>query len=360
MQPLIYALHNQVHLMNIQLKTGNITNKKSILKRIEKEHNIDATIMKHIQIVKGYGGFHFGVCGIPIEELLFPFWEDKALKKLQIDDFPQLTAEMLFAAVFGIYRILDSTRLDMRSDVQQTGDDHWYFQQTKDGLTINKQYFYEGLRDYVFTGERAEFFYRYLSATSSSPDGGISTIAYLDAAKIEGTYEIIIPDSQFTYGDVLQVLVEKPAYQKLIHKKSAFKSKASLEAVRAGLCFLQQLWDCFSVGDGERIKVRRFDQPKERLVRNQRIERQKWKEAETYRIYEDCHFDQVDFSTQFLESDFLFCTFEGCNFSGTTVALEGVQGIFPILRCTFLNCSHLPKDHVFQRMLKNCKVLYTT
>lgn len=360
MKPLIYALQDQLDQMKLNLGTWNILNKKVILNNIAKEYHIDAAIMEHIQIVKGYGGFHFGVCGMPVEKLLLPFWESKVLKKLQADDFPQLTEEMLFAVVFGIYRILDSTRLDIRTDVEQTDDDHWYFQPTKGGLTINKQYVYEGLRDYRLTGEKARFFYHYLSATSSSPDGGISTIAHVDATEINGKYEIMIPDTQFTYGDILQVLVEKPYYQKLMQKKSAFKVKPSIKAVRAGLRFLQQLWDCFSLQEEGAVSVSHFDQRKDRIVRNQRIEKKKWKEEENPQIYESCSFYQVDFSQQCLETDFIFCTFEECNFADTTVAPEGVQGVFPILRCTFLNCNHLPKDINFQHIVKNCRFLYTT
>lgn len=358
MPPLIYALTNQFKNMRFHPNTRNLTNGKAILKNIAEQHLIDATIIKHIQIIKTFAGFQFGLSGVPIEDLLLPLLDKRPLAKLCREHFPQLTPEMLYAVFFGISQIINSTRLDLRHDVNQPDDTHWYYQKTNNGYTINRQYFYEGLQDYILTRRKAEFFYHYLTATSSSPKRGLKTIAFFDAARINGKFTIVIPNTQFTYNDILHAVVESPYFHKLILKECAFTFKPSLAAVAAGLLFLEMLWGCFTIEDNGRKGISPFDERNGLIIRKNTYHDIKWKQEAKTKIYEFCHFQRVDFSEQLIEDDFIFCTFEECEFYGMTIPPEGVQGRFPILRCTFTNCKNIPQDMVFQNGIKGCKFVY--
>lgn len=223
--------------------------------------------------------------------------------------------------------------------------------------TLNHQYFYEGLQDYVLTHHRAELFYHYLSATSSAPAGGSAAIAFFDVAKVDGKYTAIIPDTQFSYNDVLGAIVETPVYQKRVLKTGTFTTSPSLPSIKAGLRFLQLLWQCFTIeGKGQKA-ISPLDERKGLIVRNSTLQNIRWETNNPTRIFDSCHFSHVDFTNQCIQDDFIFCTFENCRFSGTTLPPEGVQGRFPILRCTFINCENIPKDTVFQNGVKNCRVV---
>lgn len=132
-RPLIYALSEQLGSMKFHPQTGNLLNKKKILRSIGSLYGIDASIMEHIQILKSPAGFQYGVHGCPIEDLLLPFWSEQALNTLRKHAFPQLTIEMLFSVVCGIHSIINSIRLDIRYDERRQDDRHWYFQKTCGG-----------------------------------------------------------------------------------------------------------------------------------------------------------------------------------------------------------------------------------
>lgn len=358
MKPLLYALQEEFGSMRLHPVTHNIQNKAQILQRITRRYQLNFDHMAHIRLVQGVFGTEFGLCGLPLPHLLVPCWEDKLTGYLQAHHFPQLGREMLASLFFGMYHILHSTRLDVRTDVQQETDTHWYFHKTQNGYTCNRQYFYEGMLDYVHTGHRAELFSHYLSATSSSPAGGLSTIAYFDVACREGRCEIILPHTQFTYRDVLTVLTQSDYCQRWIQRKGDFPARPTLAAVRAGLYLLCLLWDCFSLPPTGAPGPSPF---RENFVsRSQTYKNQSWRESEQAQtIFDSCYFSKVDFSHCHLEKDYIFCTFKDCNFANTQWEPEGVQHRFPILRCQFVNCQNLPKDFAFQYSLKGCEISYS-
>lgn len=356
--PFVYALSGQIDNMKFHPKTGSIANRKTILQNIGSLYGIDASVLEHIQILKSPVGFQYGIHGCLIEDLLLPFWNERTLDTLRKRLFPQLTTDMLFSAVYGIHHIIASTRLDIRYDENRQDAQHWYFQKTHNGRTLNRQYFYEGLQDYALTHHRAELFFHYLAATSSSPAGGIAAIAFFDVAKVDGRHTAIIPGTQFLYNDILNAIADTPEYQKLVLKKGIFKTPPYLPAIRAGLQLLQMLWQCFTIeGEGRRA-ISPLDEKKGIIVRNRTLHGMRWEEKSPTRIFDSCHLSHIDFSDQCIQDDFIFCTFENCRFSGATLPPEGVQGRFPLLRCTFLNCEAIPKDIVFQNGVKNCRVLY--
>lgn len=349
---MIFALHKYFHHMKIKSDTLNIQNKRRILSTIQHDYSLDIKYFRHLSIVSSHCGSHLGIGKVSTADLLIPLWcDNKVLQKIKEVFFPQISTETIFSVLFSIHRIIESCRLDI---FEKGTKENWYVQNTNVGYSINRLYFHSALKDYIATGHRSELYYQYLRTTSSGFNGGLLSIAYFDVAQIGNSHQIIVPYTQFTYA----IFLEKIAGSAFCQRKIQRYYNLTLSEVRAGMQFLQKMWSCFALSVEQSQPSRSLDWLSSLVCRHQQFSSLRWQEEENADIYESCHFYQVDFSHQTLESYYIFCTFEECDFSGATLPDNGsLQGRFPILRCVFLNCQNIPTDLSFQE-IKSCQIIY--
>jgi hypothetical protein len=358
--PLPLLLHSLFNEMQFDSAKNSLTNISNILSKISDNQNFDASLRDAITLKEHFYYSHeetinsvqFGTANICLRDIISAFGEEDNLGFLQKSFFPQLSKSTLWSVLFNIQHIIDSLRLDISTKIKP---DNWYYQKSSNPkYMISKPYFYYAVLDYIKDGQKANLLFNLLHATSRSPLGGLESVSYFDIISIDNKYEIVIPNSQFTYADVLTALSSPASIDKLYHYyKQRIGKKKLLGAVR----FTRNLWkDLLEISNDYEPLTSCFT--KETLISDKTYSDCKWNDPQKFTTYENCIFINIDFSYQIIQSDFIFCTFKECNFTSTQLEDFYENNHFPIIQCKFIACSNIPKDFTFQERIKNCTFTY--
>lgn len=358
--PLPRLLHSLFNEMQFDSAKNSLTNISNILDKIFENQSFDPSLRDVITLKEHFyhsnqetiNSVQFGTANICLRDILCAFGDEDNLSFLQKSFFPQLSKSTLGSVIFNIQQIIDSLRLDITTKITT---DNWYYEKSCNSkYMISKPYFYYAVLDYIKGGQKANLLFNLLHATSRSPLGGLESVSYFDIIPIDTKYEIVIPNSQFIYADVLTALSSPASIDKLYHYyKKRIGKKKLLGAIR----FLTNLWkDLLEISNDYEPLTSCFT--KETLIIDKTYSDWKWDDPVNFTTYENCIFINIDFSDQTIKSDFIFCTFIECNFTNTQLEDFYENNHFPIIQCKFIACSNIPKDFTFQERIKNCTFTY--
>lgn len=384
-QNLLWALYKACPQMEIKKK--KLKNQKEIKKWIYKtylENSIVSSsvwydIMLHIEEKEELTTIRYSIGKLPIKYIFFPLIQKE--KWLQKNCFPTMKEDTIWNILFGIINILDSFRLDclkkaapiLQQELEIKGES-WYFKKENEKIR-SKPYLLESIEKMLTDGERSFVFLRYLSATSHSPAGGMESIASFDLEILDRnnnrTIFPIIPEHNISYGDFICKLAEQECVISYIKKhikeetiysvkKKHIKSIKKHE-IRSGLLFASYLFDCL------KIKGKRIEWKPEKKAdfyykfcyqKKDRIILPKDSENAWYGIYEECEFEQMDFSGMLIYASFIRCKFISCNFENVNWGLGFDERNLPLLDCIFCNCFFTvdEKDSNFSIISKRNKI----
>lgn len=358
----LWALFYEADKLKWNKKMTKPINPKQIQKKIYhkylKSDGFDKSFLNTISIeLQFYGriSLHWGITGIPLYKLMYPLAEHKMLFYLQQNCFPDLSIDTISNVIFNIQRITDSFRLDIEK-VKDGKGENWYFAPMKNGALLkSKPYLLKAIKNFGENGRYTELFWYFLMAASRSQTGGMESIADFDigvSIKNDKKFlSVVIPNSQYKYTDFLSLIAKErdivEKIQKYFQKSHYGEERIFLKKkkIGIGLEFLSYIFNNLTAVD-KRIKEPYSDKNFHMYCRYETGIREFLnEEAAIEGSFEECIFENIDFSNLKIYADFINCQFIRCNFKQSDWGIGFDQREYPIVGCTFDECYNLPVEH---------------